>query len=152
MVGLSLLGLLAAQTTSPAEAYWTDTGTITSGTFTTWALTDVVCQPGAWGSNHELDWAVPAGTTSTVSLTVTPEPSVLSWWATSAPTSSTPLSGAYTQATWGITSISSSEGNFVGTWTLVAAAPGGVWTATQTGTWSINYASSPQTNTCTVNP
>lgn len=154
-VGSALLGVAAAtavQTAPPAQAYWTDTGTVTSGTFTTWALTGVSCPNPAWGSNQTLSWTVPSGTTSTVTLTVNISPSGLSSWATTAPRAGTPLTTTGTQAQWGITTSNLLETTaFSGTWTLLATAPGGVWTATRTGTWSISFTTGLLgTATCSV--
>ncbi|MCL2466074.1 MAG: hypothetical protein FWF02_02220 [Micrococcales bacterium] len=156
VVGAALLGTLAgtvAHNTPWAQAYWTDTATVTSGPFTTWALTNVSCPNPAWGSNADLKWQVPSGSSATVSIALDPtSPPVtgLSYWSTSLAPGS-PLTTTGDEATWGVGSNNLWESaQFDGTWSLVVTSPGGAWTATSTGTWSVHYANS--TATCTVDP
>lgn len=157
-LGSVLLGALlvtAGQAARSADAYWTDSGTITGGTVTTWALTDVSCPDPTWGSNHVLTWRAPSGTSATVSLATAPgSPAVddFAYWTTSLQPGA-PLTTSGTRATWGIGTINLLEStDFSGTWTLVVTATGGTWTATRTGTWTIFYdiISLSGTATCTV--
>jgi len=140
----------------PAQAYWTDTGTITSGPFTTWALTDVACPDPQWGNNTVASWQVPSGSSSTVSVELDPaSPAVTgnSYWATSlAP--GAPVTTTNTNASWGVGTYSLYEtAHFYGTWQVVATSPGGLWTATSAGTWTVYYTNSTSgTATCTVDP
>ena len=158
-VALVVAAALAATTTatmhqSPAYAYWTDTATITSGPFTTWTVGNLSCPDPQWGTNTVLTWSAPTGTSATVSIALIPtSPPVTgqSSWTTSLRPGS-PLTTSGIQAGWGVGTASLYEtAHFDGTWTLVATSPGGAWTATRTGTWSIYYTdSSHGTATCTV--
>ena len=148
-VGSALLGALAAsvvQTAPPAQSYWTDSGTITSGAFTTWAVTGVSCS-AVWGNPVSLSWTAPNGTSTTVSITASTQPSQFlglgTYWSQPLrPGSPQTTTGTQQPGTalWGIATTNPAElSGFSGTWTLVATAPGGVWTATRTGTWTIDY-------------
>lgn len=142
---VGFLAVTALPAAPPARAYWTDTGTVTSGALTTWGLTNVACPSPAWGSNHVLSWSAPAGTSSVVQLTSSPSPSGLSGWTQASPRPGTPLTTTGTSATWGITTANPLETTaFTGTWTLTATppAPAGGWSATRSGTWFIDYDTS----------
>jgi hypothetical protein len=150
---LAVAGLRVAP---PAEAFWTDAATVTSGTFTTWALTNVTCPDPPFGTNHTVSWSAPAGTSVTTSITSTQNPvDGLSFWQTPLmPTSPQTTTGTSQQ--WGVGTNNPFEtGNFGGAWQIVATppAPSGGWTATRSGTWAIDY-STPLIGTtdCTVNP
>jgi len=148
-------GMLGVAGAPAADAYWTDGGTLTSGTVATWpGITAVACPNPAWGTNHVLTWTAPGGGTATVALTTTVEPAVLSFWTQPAPRPGTPLVTTGTTATWGISTINALETtDFRGTWTVTLAAPTGTWTSTRSGTWQIDFASSTSgTAACTVNP
>lgn len=153
----SVAGFLAAAGVfagAPANGYWQDQATVTSGTFTTWGVTNVSCPDPAWGTAHRLSWTAPAGSSSVATLTVSPSPSGLSSWASTFRPGTPDTDGS--PAEWGITTSNLFETTqFNGTWTLVVTppAPTGGWTATRTGTWTLHYTSSTSgTNTCSVNP
>jgi hypothetical protein len=155
---LAVTGLTAAP---PALAWWSDTGNVTSGTITTWGITNVRCPVPAWGSNHVLSWEGPTGSRYTVTITSNPEPSGLSSWTQATPRPGRPWTATdngatTTQVTWGIISANPLEStNFTGTWRLTATPPDptGGWTATRTGTWQIDYRTQVDgVNNCTVDP
>ena len=138
----------------PTGAYWTDDGAVTSAPITTWGLTSIDCHTPSWGTTTQLSWSDPGGGQFTVTLALDPTsdtPGGLSYWTTAAPQPGTPLHTTGTTANWGISTYNPVElGHFHGTWELDALAPGGVWTASRSGTWDINYQT--QTSTCTVDP
>ena len=168
-VGAFALGFMAItglQEAPRAWAYWTDSGTVTSGPVTAWALTGVSCPSPTFGQPHTLRWATVAGTTYTASVALgpgSPAPGgifpINSFWETGGTRiqPGQPLTTTTgNQATWGIGSNNPAEStNFFGTWQLVATAPtvagASTWSATRTGSWQINYAA-PRLAVCTVNP
>lgn len=158
LVGVA--GMTAVLEAPSASAFWTDTGVVTSGPVTTWGLTNVTCPNPTPGALTVLSWTVPTGSTSTVTLDVSPDPGqvfgVGSYWTTAAPREGTPLTTTGTSASWGIGTNNPAElTTFTGTWTLVSVppAPTGGWSATRAGTWTIAYTSALLgVPTCSVNP
>jgi hypothetical protein len=148
---VALAGTLLVGVAGTAWAYWTDRGVLTSGTMSSWQLGTPACTV-TFGQNQSLTWPTISGTSYTVSITNTGATvQGLSFWTTSL-TPSTPVTTTGGSAAWGIgTNNPIESSDFGGNWTLVATAPGGAWTATRTGTWTINYAA-PRSATCTVNP
>ena len=158
----SVLGFVAMTgmwVAPPAQAWWSDSGTVTSGSVSAWGITNVSCPAPAWGSNHVLSWQGPTGSRYTVTMTANPQPSGLSSWTQTTPRPEQPWTAtdggeATTQVVWGISTVNPVEStDFTGTWRLVATPPDptGGWTATRTGTWRIHYTSSSTGSTeCTV--